>query len=147
MRQLGTLEHENFMKMGGSLPVASMKDYSFRTKKSCHFYWAGDVEEVTCLISTIGDVNPFLEVWGWGLLTPAGFSCCHSQHQVLKSLLELKDAHCNGEGFMLLAASASSNQQNDVKCAELLKNTNNENLNNIHQQGMTPLMLAAKGRD
>jgi len=105
---------------------------------------AGDVEEVTCLISTIGDVNPFLEVWGWGLLTPAGFSCCHSQHQVLKSLLELEDAHCNGEGFMLLAASASSNQQNDVKCAELLKNTNNENLNNIHQQGMTPLMLAAK---
>ena len=59
----------------------------------------------------------------------------------------MKDAHCNGEGFMLLAASASSNQQNEVKCAELLKKANNENLNNIHQQGMTPLMLAAKGRD
>jgi len=105
---------------------------------------AGDVEGVASLISAIGDVNPLLEVWGWGQLTPAGFSCCHSQHQVLKSLLELKDAHCNGEGFMLLAASSSSNQLNDVKCAELLKNVNDENLNNIHQQGMSPLMLAAK---
>ena len=102
---------------------------------------AGDLEGVRSLLETV-EVNTPLNVWGWGQVTASGLACCHAQPRVL-ALLVSEGGHCDGEGFMLLAA-AKEDTCDLVKCAEMLLSLEKEDLNKVQRQGMTALMLACR---
>ena len=100
----------------------------------------GNIERVRSLLEVV-EVNTQLHVWGWGQVTASGLACGHGQHRVLE-LLVSEGGHCDGEGFMHLAASGDDSGDL-VECAKLLLNLEKENLNRVQKQGMTALMLAA----
>ena len=126
----------------------------------------GDIKHVASLLDIV-DSNKKLNVWGLGQVTPAGecnylrccscvtlngvnfligLCCCHGQYGVLKLVLDTdRGEHCDGEGFMLLAA-AGNNVPDDslINCAKLLLNLDNENVNQTNTQGWTRLTLSAR---
>ena len=102
---------------------------------------AGNIESVRSLLEAV-EVNTPLHAWGWGQVTASGLACGHGQHRVLE-LLVSEGGHCDGEGFMQLAA-AGDDTGDLVECAKLLLTLEKESLNRVQKQGMTALMLAAR---
>ena len=104
---------------------------------------AGDVSSVRSLVDVVGIESP-LEVWGWSRLSSAGLACCYAQAEVLQCLLQ-RGGHCDKHGLLLLAGAETVSQRGDVvRCAEMLREMEDEDVDQVQVQGMTPLMLACK---
>ena len=79
----------------------------------------------------------------------AGLCCSHGRVELLQCLLA-RGGHCSGAGLMLLAgAEEEVSEERLVECAEVLMTDDQENnVNQTHSQGWTPLMMSArKGRN
>ena len=105
---------------------------------------AGDVSSVLACLSVI-DVNIELSVWGVGKTSLALLAASKIQPHVLSALVE-KGGRCNGEGYIALAGAVNrnSNCEDVEQCANILLGVENESINCVQHQGLTPLMLASR---